>query len=316
MKSKQTRKSTKPVLTPEESFTRRRLTIVVVGSIVNVFAAAIWLMVGPGALWTGYLLIAIGTTWAFFYALQYRARRQIGLGLSFFALILVLAFYWNFAVEQNQGFSAFLKSSPCGQSSCSHQTNQDTYPYNAAGFLPSIFGETSSFSIKLTFCFCKGCMWASNNAGNLYGYPAINGTHLPDTSATPIANGGLATTNPANYQNGALGLARGVNPGAGSTVSNIVFCPGVSMLHLPNGVVGQAYVICAGCLNELRKQTGFTDPLTDLSCPPSLYPPWTSGMCWLCPDPATCPYLIVITWVLFELTIVVGFNWVAELVFR
>jgi hypothetical protein len=316
--------SQKPVATAQQAQTRlarvvqqarSKLKFFVGLSILNVYAAAIWIMAGAGALWTGYLLIAVATTWLFFYVWQYRIRREVTLGLSFFAVLLVLAFYWNFAVEQYQGFSAFLKSSPCGQSSCSHQIDQDNFPYNPHGFLPSVFGETSYLSTKLSFCFCKGCAWASNNGQAILGYPAINGTHLPDTSAFPIDNGGLATTNPNDFLNGGAGLGGGNFVNTGSTVAPVVPCPGVSSHLTPGGLVGQGYVICAACLNELRKQTGYSDPFTDLSCPPSLYPPWTSGMCWLCPDPSTCPYLVTITWVLFEVTLIILINWICDMVF-
>jgi len=214
VKARAKKRSTR--LTPEEQATRRRLSPLVMASIIDLVGVAVWLMVVPGSFWTAYLLIAIAAAWAFLWALQYRVRRQIGLGLAFFAVLLVCAFYWNFAVEQNQGFSAFLKSSPCGQSSCSHQTNQNTAAYNARGFLPTIFGETNPFSIRLTFCFCETCAWASANGGDIQGYAAINGTHLPDTNSPPIANGGLATTNPDDYGNGAEGLGDGVFPNTGA----------------------------------------------------------------------------------------------------
>jgi hypothetical protein len=100
-----------------------------------------------------------------------------------------------------------------------------------------------------------------------------------------------------------------------------VLCPGVSGALNAQGplnaqIPGRGCPICAQCLNEARTQAGYTNPFTDHECcPTSLYPPWSSGMCWLCPWPSTCPYLVTISWLLYQAMIVIAFNWVVEIAF-
>ena len=286
---------------------------VVVPSLLALVAVAIWLCAAPGAYWTAFLLFAIAAVWAFFWFIEHGFKRELGLGLSLLVMVFVLAFYWNAAAQQNQGFMGVQNSSPCGQSSCSHAVNQNAQPYNRNGFFPSIYGIAEWNSINIVFCYCPACAWASNNNAATCGYPAINGTHLPDRTQPCQPNAGLATTNPADWPNGGVGDGEGVYPGTGSSLTgNLVLCPGVVPHLNPQGYVGRGCPICAGCLVWQRTQAGFMDPLTDECCPSNTYPPWTSGMCFLCPAPQACPYFGSITIALLVVTCIMAVNWIVE----
>ena len=289
----------------------------VIPSVLVTVGVMLWLLIVPAAYWTAFFLLAIILLWIFSWLLHHYGVHEIGLALSVFSLLFVLAFYWNMAVQQNQSYSAFLKSSPCGQSSCSHAIDQIEEPYSAGAWFPSIMGVVMWYSINLNFCYCPGCHWADNNTLPIYGYPPINGTVIPDTSQAPIANGGYATTNPSDFPNGGIGIPAGVYPGTGSTVPTTpALCPGVAAVLNSRNVLGRGCPICSQCLQWLRLQQGHIDPFTDdVCCPASLYPSYPSGMCTFCPSTTTCPYVGQITNALLVVFCFLVVNWILEFVY-
>ena len=208
-----------------------------------------------------------------------------GLGCS---VVLSFLAFWIFlflAAQQLPGYA--LVRSACGRSSCSSSSVLNPWAYNPRGFFPAPDGNDDVQSTTLALCPCPGCRWADVNNSLVKGYPA-GSDGLPDRSQPPTP-GGLATTNPADFPDLAVGIAGGL--AVGETVADIVDCPGVYANLNPQGKAGKGGAICAQCTAYFQQYRGYNDPWTAQSCAGAQYRDGDEVWCWLCPPVEVCPYL-------------------------
>lgn len=224
---------------------------------------------------------------------RYRGKRttllplHYGLVLAF--LTAALTAIWFFLVASEHFPASYQSRSPCGQSSCSRTTNQALWPFAPHGYFPDRYGANDVKSLQFVMCHCPSCAWAGDNAL----YPPIIGFGSPDghtlNASDPLPAGGLASPTQFQgatnaYRDPAYGIAGGIEPGLGTTVNNVAFCP------------AQGRPICSRCLQYFRNTYGYTDPATDYWCPTTLYPPEASYSCYLCPMPGQCANVAAYAW--------------------
>jgi len=216
--------------------------------------------------------------------------RPVRLGLAFAFFLAFPSFLWfaYLAGQQTPGYAFALTSSPCGQSSCSRQTFQNLVNYNPAGWLPDPWGYSNPYSTALVFCPCPSCRWADSNGNyNIKGYPPEqDNPDEPDVTQPPVPNG-LATTRASDFPNPGAGLVGGIDPGEGTTVSNVNFCPGVTALLNPQNIPGRGSPICATCLPYFMYVRGYDGyNYYNASCAPQTYV--SNALCFACPSVSLC----------------------------
>lgn len=162
--------------------------------------------------------------------------------------------------------------SPVGKSPCCRggASSCNGAPYNPNGYF--VYGsQTPRTSQSEPVTFCTVGRWADSN--NLAPIAYNQKPGYIDTIGDKCVSGatcdGLATQNPSDYPNLAIGLKDGWVTGA--LIAPTSLCPGIALLPNAQGYVGKGQEICARCMRNVPAHCKNSAQFFCFMCPGGYY---------------------------------------------